>query len=125
MSYVAMEKNVCPACGITHEHNTGILLHKNLKDIPEDKTITGWGLCEKHQNFVDDGYIILVAIENQPEGAVDPGDVERTGSIAYLRESAWEHLFDAPTPINKLAFVEQEVLTMLKEMQEEEAQTVH
>ena len=35
MSHVAMAQHICQVCGSVHEHNTEVLLHKKLKDIPE------------------------------------------------------------------------------------------
>ncbi len=118
--FVAMEQNVCQICGNTHEHNTGILINKRLKEIPEDKRITGYGLCKRCDDLTEE-YIALVAIDPdksvmKSNGNVDPEGVYRTGDIAHIRRSKVNEVFnielDATLPF---ICVEQEVINQLNQ----------
>ena len=120
-NFVAMEKNVCPICSKQHEHNTGILIHKNLRKIPEDKTITGFGLCKSCDDLTEE-YIALVAIDptkSDIRGDVvkDISDAHRTGEIMHVRRTIISELFNTDLdPSLPLIFVEEDVITKLKEM---------
>jgi C4-type Zn-finger protein len=120
-NYVAMEKNVCPVCGEVHEHNTGILIHKKLKDIPKDETVTGYGLCKSCDDLTEE-YIALVAIDPtqsniNADRVKNLSDVYRTGSIMHVRRSVIPQIFNTEVdPELPLLFVEEDVITKLKEM---------
>jgi hypothetical protein len=115
MNYVAMEKAMCPVCGKTHETG-GILLDRRLKDIPEEKSITHYALCEEHQSLFDEGYVALVelALDHNPD---KPMCAPRTGNVAHIRRTAWENIFDTTAPDGPIAFTAKGVIAKLKEMQ--------
>ncbi len=111
-SYVSMEAAVCPACG--REHETGaLLLDRRLRPRFERVTVTGWEPCETCQGHIDDGRVILVAIEEPATDLVRPEDAIRTGALCYIREAAFEHVFDVPIPPRRIAFIDGAVLELL------------
>ena len=118
MSHVAMAKKICEVCGIVHEFNTEILIHRQLKDIDPDKTITGFGLCEEHQQKFDEGYIALVAANvlasEVRDGNVKREDAQPTGELAHVRRTVFNDLFNTQVDDNlPLVFVEPNVIKML------------
>jgi hypothetical protein len=120
--YVKMGKHLCPVC--TKEHDSGeILLHKRLREIPDDKTLTGWGLCDEHKAQFDDGYIFLVGADEgksskAENGGIDLNGAYRTGDIAAVRRTVAEDIFNCPIPENGLLFCDAEVIIMLQGMME-------
>jgi len=115
--FVAMATHICPVCGIEHEHDTEILIHKHLRAIPKDKRCTGYGLCEEHDKLHKDGYIALIVVDN-PESEQDtmkPEDADRTGDIAHMRYTAFNEIFslnlDTNTPF---AFLSKEAFNCVK-----------
>ena len=122
-NYVRMEQHMCPVCGVIHKHNTGILLHKNLKNIPEEDTITGWGMCEEHARMRDDGYVALIAVHSRDIDANKNitnlnyiSDI-RTGEIAHLKKDVFNNVFDVEPPEHGIVIIDEEVIQKLKEMQ--------
>ena len=118
MSHVAMAKKICDVCGVVHEFNTEILIHKQLKDIDPDKTITGYGLCEEHQKLFDEGYIALVAANvlasEVKNGIVKREDTQPTGELAHVRRTVFNKMFDTQVDDGlPLVYVEPEVIKML------------
>lgn len=122
MSHVALAKHLCLVC--TTPFDSGeILLHKRLRDIPEEQTYTGWGLCPEHQQLKDDGYVALVAIIDPGVGTkVKPQDAVRTGSIVHVREAVWGNVFNVPVPQGGVCFVSEGVVNVLKGMTAEPAE---
>ena len=122
-SYVTLETNQCVVCGI--EFDTGsLLLDKRLKDRFDKHTCTGMGMCPEHQQLYDDGYIALVAIDEAASvtsanrSTIKPEDAFRTGMVAHIKKEAWANIFNIPVPDKGIAFVSEEVIEMLKTMQE-------
>ena len=120
--YVAMAEHICPVCCVKHTFDTEILIHKNLRSIPEDKRITGWGLCEEHARLKNEGYVALVGCDEakskkSPNGNIMPEDAYRIGDIAHLRKSAFEHVFNSAPPEGMAVFCDVEVIKYLSEMQ--------
>ncbi len=120
--YIVLEKKICPVCGRIHTHAAGIIIHTHFKSIPEDKQVTGWGMCEEHAKLHDDGFVALVAIdENQStheEGkpnSYHPNDVYRTGPIAHLKRDRFNIIFNVEAPESLLVFCEEDVITILRE----------
>lgn len=98
MNHVAMGKHVCEVCGIVHESGE-ILLHLRLQGIPEDKTITGYGLCEEHRKLRDEGYLALVEVDSKkskvlPNGNLSRDSVYRTGRVMHMRKDAVDRVFN-------------------------------
>lgn len=113
-----MAKKICDVCGVVHEFNTEILIHKQLKDIDPDKTITGYGLCEEHQKLFDEGYIALVAANvlasEVKNGIVKREDTQPTGELAHVRRTVFNKMFDTQVDDGlPLVYVEPEVIKML------------
>jgi hypothetical protein len=118
-SFVTMEQNICPVCGITFETGN-ILMDKRLKESFENKTITGYSLCEEHKELYSKGYIALVGIdENKSKtfnGSYKLEDVYRTGKIVHIKSSAFPGLFNQPAPETPFVFTSDEVITKLEEI---------
>ena len=114
-NFVAMSEHICQVCCKCHTHNTEILIHKNLRDIPEDKRVTGWGLCEEHDRLFNEGYIALVGAL-APEGSttLKEEDAHRTGDIIHMKRTVFKETFDANISDDlPMVFVEPEVVKMI------------
>lgn len=121
MSYVEMEQKICPICGTVHSFNTGILLHTQLKDIKD--TVTGYGLCEEHQELRDKGYIALIEVTNTK----DPktlNEADRTGRLVHLHQDAFAKIFDTPTE-SPFVFTDPEVMEKLITLKESVDEVLH
>lgn len=99
-NYVRMGKHLCVVCAKEHESGE-ILIHKRLQEIPEGKTLTGWGMCPECKRLEDDGYIALVEIDPQKSNAktaskVKQNDAYRTGRIMHIRKAVADELFNVP-----------------------------
>ncbi len=107
-SYVTMEQHRCFVCG--KDFDTGaILLDQRLRPRFERNTVTGNGVCPEHAKQIDDGYIILI-------GTTDERGENRTGDIIAVRENVFKNMFNVPAPEKKIAFIEPDVVTLIKEM---------
>lgn len=98
MSHVAIEKVICPVCAKYHSHGAGILLHKNLKDIPEDRIPTRWGMCEEHERLNEEGYIAFVGCDEAKSTKNENGNIDLTGAyrigrIVHIRRTTLKELF--------------------------------
>lgn len=127
-NFVAIAQKICPVCGITHEHNTEILLDKRLQDIPKDKRITGYGLCEEHDKQFKNGFIALVVadeskskINKKEDGTIDKLTMEnahRTGDIVHMRYNVFTKMFDTKIPkTQEMLFISIDLFNMIKEIQ--------
>ena len=101
--FVAMAEHICPVCNKTHTHNTEILIDKRLKDIPEDKRVTGMSLCEEHQKLADDGFICIIVVDESkseisPDGTLKPENAHRTGDVLHVRRVMFNELVNAEIP---------------------------
>ena len=120
-SYVTMQMAQCPVCGKQHDTGT-ILMHKQMREVFERKTLTHLELCPEHKKVVDDGFLILV--ECDPSKSTITGDktkpqnAYRTGNLGYLKKETAKRIFNIPTGDLPFVYVEPGVLEMLKEMQE-------
>lgn len=121
-SHVSMEQKMCLVCGHPFDTNA-ILLDMKLRQSMDRHTVTGFGLCPEHQARYDEGYVALVACDASKTpvrgGTVAPQEVHRTGEIAHINHRMWEQLFNTKLPMEggrhtPVAFVEQEVIQMLK-----------
>lgn len=118
-SYVTIEKEVCVVCG--QPYDTGaLLLDTRGRNRFDPVTVTRWGMCPEHQEKKEQGYIALVGADpskSKTTGTgVLPADAYRTGELAHVRESIWEKLFNIPIPPQGVAFVDPQVIEMLKEV---------
>lgn len=116
--FVAMEINICPVCGETHTHNTGILLHKQLKEIPEKNKITGYGLCESDEKRFKEGYLALIVIKNgSKDQKIKFEDADRTGTIIHVKRDVFANMVDTPIKDDEeLMFIDEEMEAMIKEI---------
>lgn len=114
-SHVSMENKICQVCGVKNNHNCGILLDKRLQQSLERETVTGWGLCEEHDNVVKDGFVIMVVAKNDDtnkEGYMKIEDAERTGEVLYVRKEVCQEMFNIE--VKDLMFIDEETYEMLK-----------
>lgn len=123
MSYVAMGRNQCPVCGEIHDENSAVLLHKQFKDI-EDQVID-IELCKEHKKLHDQGMLALVGIvppEDEDKQKLSVGEPERTGNIAHLTYEYFEEItnVDPPSKDVPMVFVDDEVIQMLRGIQDME-----
>ncbi|MDC0644038.1 hypothetical protein OAP32_00510 [Crocinitomicaceae bacterium] len=120
-----MAKHICPVCGCMHEYDTAILIHKNLRAIPEDERVAGVGLCGEHAKLAKDGYVALVAIDGDKsvvseDGTVKPENAYRTGKIAHLKRDKCAEIFNVPIPDHHdFIYCDEDVITMLEKTNEQ------
>lgn len=118
MSYVAMEKAVCPLCGVVHDSGA-ILLHRQLRDIPDDLGPSTVQLCDECDANVEAGYIGLVEIVEPNVGETLKWDnAYRTGHIIFLRKEKAEEVFDMEIKSPFIFAVEPMVRDMIAEYSE-------
>ena len=112
---IVMAEHVCDICGKRHTHNAEILIHKNLRAIPQDKRVTGWGLCEEHDRLFNEGYIALVgALAPKSGTTLKNEDAHRTGDIIHLKREVFKETFDANISDDlPMVFVEPEVVKLI------------
>lgn len=113
-SHVTMEQKVCVVC---HEHfdTQAILLDQRIRPVFEAKTITGYGWCPKHQKLKDDGFIMLVGIDDTKSSPpYKPNTVYHTGGIAMVKREAWGKIFTVPVPVSNMCYVDEPTLARLQ-----------
>jgi hypothetical protein len=127
-SYVTMITNLCLVCGC--QFDTGELaIDRRLRPKFDMHTIMGMGLCPEHEKLYKDGFIALVEIDpekttREHTGSIKPENAHRTGPIAHIRGTVWEHIFDSKLPMGDsglmrpAVFVEPGVIEMLAEKQQ-------
>lgn len=115
-SFVSLEQAVCPICGI--KHDTGVLIHKNLRPVLESKTVTHMALCPEHKAKHEEGYLALVAVKNVPQGnTLKPQDADRTGEVVHIRRHIADQIFNVQIPHNlPMIYIEPGIIDKLKEM---------
>lgn len=126
--FVAMAEHICPICGCKHTHNTEVLIDKHLREIPEDKRVTGYGLCEEHQKLFDDGFVALIPVTNIPtedtNATLNFNDADRIGGFIHLRKTVFNDIFNTEVSAEQeLVFVDKEVCDMLIKMNENTKQS--
>ncbi len=118
-SHVSMEQGLCPICGRT-EDTGAILLHRRMKQVLDTKTVTGWTPCAEHKKMIDDGYVMLVAVdaeksEKELNGTIKIAGAWRMGPIVGLKKEAYENIFGEKAPKGwPMAFCEEAVVEHLK-----------
>lgn len=121
-SHVSLEQQVCVVC--TENFDTGsLLVNRRLRNSLEHTTTTGWGMCPKCTKMKDEGYVALIGIDEAKSSAVHradlkPGEAYRTGDVAHIRSEVWDHVFTIPIPEKRIAFVGDEVMQIMKRLQE-------
>lgn len=117
-SYVSMEQKVCIVCGTLYDTDA-LLLDKRLKDSMEQHTVTGYGVCPKHQKLADEGYVALVGALPPTSGdSVKPDDINRTGELVHIRKELFNKLFTITLDPSKvpMVVVDSELISKLKLM---------
>jgi hypothetical protein len=122
--FVKMERKVCPVCGITHSHNAGLLLHKRMRDIKDEHTITGYEFCEEHDQMREQGFVALVEIdpkqsELKSNGNIDINGAHRTGRVAHLKREAMEQIFDNVNISAPMVYIDSETFEILEKLAED------
>lgn len=119
--FVKMEQHQCPVCLELHTHGTGILIHRNFREIPDNQTVTGHSLCEVHAKQYADGYVFLIGVDNAPiEGkdTLTPREARRTGDIVSIKRHAFDQMFQGVSPgKHGVTFADKEVVDYLKTIQ--------
>jgi hypothetical protein len=117
-SYVTMEQRRCVVC-CTSYATDALLMDTRLRNRFDRYTLTGWGLCPQCTDTMQKGYVALVGIDpnksSVSHGEPKPDDVFRTGDILWLRTEVWERVFNVPMPPKCVAWVEPQVIVLLKE----------
>ena len=114
-SHVSMEQQLCIVCGDTFDTGA-VLLDKKMRPNMGRNTLTGWGMCETHQALKDANYIALIGCNGSHGEAIKPSEADRTGRLAHVRLQAFNEIFSIEAPEHGVAFVEDNVITLLEEM---------
>jgi hypothetical protein len=84
-----MGVKICPICNEQTESGE-ILLDRRLKPSMEKYTPTGYGICEKHQKLVDEGWVFLLAVKEDDKDYL-------LGTTAQIKKKVWKQMCpDAP-----------------------------
>lgn len=105
-SHVSMEQRQCFICGNLFDTGT-ILLDKRLRATMERNTVTGTGICQKHQELMDDGYVALIVVKEDGK--------TRTGNYCHVKKEFAEQFFNVELEKN-IAFIDEEVFSKLQEL---------
>ena len=117
MSFVEMEKHICPICGETHTHKTGIIINTYLRDI--ENPVTGYGLCEVHDKIYEDGYICLIEVANTNKAnRLKQEDAIPTGNILHIKSTVLCQLTDASISTRPLAYIDESTFKYLTTLSE-------
>lgn len=107
----------CPVCN--RRHSEYLLQHAQAKAIftrPEE--FLGWALCERDETLFLQGFVALIEVEDEPEGA-DPieqlANAERTGNVFHVLRERWGTIFLAPPPDMPLQFISPEAVADARE----------
>ena len=95
------------------------LTDQRLRDRFEHKTVTGWGWCPKCEEKKNEGFVALVVVCNPVPRTTDTlrqEDAIRSGELIWIRETAWDKVFNAPAPAGKMAFIDEEAARKLEEL---------
>ena len=116
-SYVSMAQKKCIVCGNNYDSGE-ILMDMRLRESLDRYTVTGMGLCPEHKK---DGFVCLIEIdeaksERMPNGNIKPENAYRTGSVAWVKNEAFEHIFKKPID-SEIVFIDQGTMYALQEMQ--------
>lgn len=119
--FVKLAHKICPVCTKEHEHNTEILLHKYMDNI-KGNPITGYELCEEHDELLKQGYLaIIICDENKStfneNGTLNLENAYRTGDFIHIKRETYNHIFNIEVPEDlPLVFGGKELFNMLQEL---------
>lgn len=121
-SYVTMEQKVCAVCTQVYDTDS-LLIDRRLNDSLESKTVTGVGLCPEHEQAHNDGFVALVAIDEEKsefglDGQVNPAGAFYLGEYCLLKREAFDRVFNQPAPDSPFVYCQQGVIEVLKQMTE-------
>lgn len=119
-SYVTLETYICPICGKEHESGN-LLLDTRLRDKFDKYTPTDYAVCDDCQEMIDDDYFALIEVTNSIDNRETLGisDANRTGAILWIKKEVAEDIFNVDIEDFNFAFVDKEVIKLLKDMQGE------
>lgn len=112
-SYVSMEQHQCVVCGAVYETGA-LLLDKRLRPTLERYTVTATSLCAEHARMKEDGFVALVEANKATS--------RRTGIVAFVKASQWHNVFDVDYPREMFAYVDKDVMDILKQAAEQAAE---
>jgi len=120
-SYVTMEKKVCAIC--LQEYDTNVLLlDRRLRKTFDRYTTTGYGICPDHQKKLNEGYVALLGVIEEPivneQGKVKIESAQRSGEYALIKKEACAKIFAQDVDIKDMCFVHQELINKLREANE-------
>lgn len=123
-SHVGMGYDLCPVCG--KKHGESVLLDKRLQNTLERETFTGWNLCPEHQKLFEQGFLALVAVEENPTGDNPLVTAKRTGVVMHIKREVADDIFNINLPPNiPMTWVEPEVIDKINQMMQEQGVEVH
>ena len=123
-SYVSIEAKVCPVCGKTHTHDTGILIDRWMRNSLEHETITGYGLCEEHDRMFKEGYIALVEVDESKsditkDDTIRPENAYRTGNILHVKKELCRKIIPSLGDKNiPMAYIKRQAFQYIKILSE-------
>lgn len=117
-SHVTLEQAICPACGKT-EDTGALLLDRQLRQRFNMHTTTGFAMCAEHKKMIEDGYVIMVGVNEsksnkEPNGNIRPAGAWRTGDIAAIKAQVFDQIFNAEIPKHRMSFCDPAVIEYLK-----------
>lgn len=81
------------------------------------------GLCPHHQNAVDNGLVVMVALNpdtpKYDSGKVDPHKLMRTGRVAELTGPIYTYLFEQDPPPHGIVFTNDDVVDGLERIKDQ------
>jgi hypothetical protein len=117
-SYVSLETNICPVCGVEFETNS-ILLDSTLRESMERKSLTGYSLCKQHQQEFEDGYLHLV-VADSPDKKGNLLKIEEaiyTGEIISVKRDILKKLIDKDIDDRiPFVYIEPQAAAVIKEL---------
>lgn len=119
-SHVSMEERICIVCGKYFDTGS-ILLHKQLKQVLDRKTATGYGLCPEDKELHEKRFLALVEIDDT-KSKVDSNlryhaaDVYRTGEMCHIKYEVAKKVFKVDFDIENqiMVFAQKGVIDELK-----------
>lgn len=110
--------HLCPIC--LKKHDSGeTLIHKALRDIPKDKRLTGYSLCDEHKKTKEEGLMALIGADKSksrvnPDGSIQFEGAHRTGQYMMVPGVLTTELFNGfEYTGQEFIFVDPEVLDWL------------
>lgn len=115
-SFVSCEQKICTVCTKPYDTNT-LLIDYRVKDSLESKTVTGYGLCQEHEELKDKGYVALVELDpakSKNEGSnIKLEDAYRTGRLMHIKRDVLLEILKIEQTDAPLIFIEQDLFDFL------------